>query len=552
MSSQKPRIAVYGRHSTDKQNPNSSADQVAVCGKLVEFLDGEVVGTYLDPETSGYRRDRRDLRRMLYDIRDGKIDIVVCESLDRLARDPEDISWLGKKLQFDRVQLWTVSERHVDDVKLGVAALLGSLFLSQLRQKVHRGLSAAVLAGKFAGGRAYGYRKVSGFDERGQPLTGLLEIEPSEAGVVRRIFDLFANGLSSIQIAKRLNEEGIAGPRGGAWNPSTIRGDPKKLTGILNNPLYTGELVWNRREWRKNADSDRRERLYRIRPEEEWLRNEVPDLRIIDEATWDEVRREITLRSREATKDAAPVAQRRRKHLLSGSIKCGCCGSNFTSAGKDYYRCAGARERGTCQNLVSIRRGPLEHAVLSVLQHHLLTPELAELFAHEFRKEVARLSNGADERAAKAAVRLSEVTVQIETLAHNMVLSAASPALHRLLGNLEREKAELENLPEYAPRVTGEILPHPMLLKLYQEKVADLAAALSDDSVRTQAAETIARLIDSVTIHPGAEPEAEVVAEIGKLVGFAINDNEARWGRSGGSFVSVVAGVGFEPTTFRL
>lgn len=90
-----------------------------------------------------------------------------------------------------------------------------------------------MLAGRFAGGRAYGCRKVSGFDDRGQPLTGLLEIEPSQALIVQRIFDLFANGLSSIQIATRLNEEKIPGPRGGAWNASTIRGDPKKLVGIL-------------------------------------------------------------------------------------------------------------------------------------------------------------------------------------------------------------------------------------------------------------------------------------------------------------------------------
>ncbi|WP_161792427.1 zinc ribbon domain-containing protein [Croceibacterium mercuriale] len=68
------------------------------------------------------------------------------------------------------------------------------------------------------------------------------------------------------------------------------------------------------------------------------------------------------------------------------SIKCDCCGSNFTFAGKDYYGCAGARERGTCKNLVSIRREPLEHAMVSVLQPNLHTLALAKLFSQELMK----------------------------------------------------------------------------------------------------------------------------------------------------------------------
>jgi hypothetical protein len=59
---------------------------------------------------------------------------------------------------------------------------------------------------------------------------------------------------------RRSNDEGIPGPRAGEWNACTVRGDPKKLVGILNNRLYRGELVWKRREWRKNPDTDELER----------------------------------------------------------------------------------------------------------------------------------------------------------------------------------------------------------------------------------------------------------------------------------------------------
>jgi hypothetical protein len=71
------------------------------------------------------------------------------------------------------------------------------------------------------------------------------EIEPSEATVVERIFREFIAGVSPKQIAKTLNGEGVPGPFGGAWSPSTIYGNSKRGTGILNNELYVGRLVWN-------------------------------------------------------------------------------------------------------------------------------------------------------------------------------------------------------------------------------------------------------------------------------------------------------------------
>lgn len=159
----------------------------------------------------------------------------------------------------------TVSEGHVDEIKFAVARLLGTIFLKDLVDKTVRGMEAAVLAGRFAGGRAYGYERLVRLDARGEVIRGLLDIDEQQATIARRIFLEFAAGASSIQIATRLDVEGIPGPRGGQWNASTIRGDPKKDTGILNNALCVGRLIWGRRQWRRNPDSEERERRYRLR-----------------------------------------------------------------------------------------------------------------------------------------------------------------------------------------------------------------------------------------------------------------------------------------------
>ncbi len=397
-------------------------------------------------------------------------------------------------------------------------------------------------------------KRVIRLDDRGERVRGLLEVDKAQAAIVERIFTEFAAGASSIQIATRLNADGVPGPRGGQWNASTVRGDPKKATGILNNPLYVGRLVWGRRQWRRNPDSEKRERRYRLREHSEWIEVAVPDLRIVDDAQWSAVQTQIEQRSRPSN-DVPIARQNRRKHLLSGLIRCSCCGSGYTISGKDYYRCAGQKERGTCSNTVSVRKGPLETATLSILQHQLLTEDHARLFAEEFQRELARLTSTSARQDQSIIDHLAVVTREIDTLAANMLAAVASPALLKLLGDREAEKARLEgqlNTPTaVAPSAT--ILSRPAVQQLFKEKVGRLREALDAETVRDEAAEILSTLIESVTIYPDGRdgPEAEVVAKVADLVAFATNDNAAREGGIPSSMV-VVAGTGFEPVTFRL
>jgi hypothetical protein len=69
---------------------------------------------------------------------------------------------------------------------------------------------------------------------------GIRAIDPSEAEVVRRIYRAYAHGEAPRAIAKALNREGVAGPSGGTWGPSTINGNASRGTGLLNNDLYVG------------------------------------------------------------------------------------------------------------------------------------------------------------------------------------------------------------------------------------------------------------------------------------------------------------------------
>ncbi|WP_223641397.1 recombinase family protein, partial [Rhodobacter sp. TJ_12] len=161
------------------------------------------------------------------------------------------------------------------------AALRDALFLKDLAKKTREGLRGRALAGKSAGGLTYGYRAVRRYTAEGEPIRGDREIHPEEAAVVERIMRAYAEGLSPKKIAEMLNLEGIAAPREKYWSASTIHGNRERGTGILNNELYIGRLVWNRQHFVKDPDTGKRQA--RPNPPEDWITEEVPHLRIISD-----------------------------------------------------------------------------------------------------------------------------------------------------------------------------------------------------------------------------------------------------------------------------
>jgi hypothetical protein len=171
------------------------------------------------------------------------------------------------------------------------------------------------------------------------------EINDEQAEVIRTIFELFAQGWSTRAIAKHLNDCGIPSPRGGKWLQSAIYGDPDVGYGILNNPLYSGRFVWNRRECRKNPDTGKR--VHVRRDESEWITAERPDLRIVWEQLWAKVkarqewqRSGLGAKVREGLTQSGQVkAQKGFRYLLSGLLKCDECGGNFVVCSSTSYGC---------------------------------------------------------------------------------------------------------------------------------------------------------------------------------------------------------------------
>lgn len=494
------QIAIYARYSTDLQSEDSIEDQIRLCQERAEKEGWQVHNCYTDHGQSGATLLRPGVQMLLADALDGKFEIIISEALDRLSRDQEDIAGIYKRLTFAGVKIITLSEGEVNDLHIGLKGTMNALFLKDLADKTRRGLRGRVEAGKSGGGNSYGYDVVKKFNEAGEAIRGDRKINKNETAIVRQIFNDYATGKSPRAIAKCLNAAKISSPSGKGWGASTIHGNRQRGTGILNNELYIGRLVWNRLRYIKDPDTGKR--VSRLNPESEWIVKDVPDMRIVDHELWDKVK------ARQGEQKAYKFGgkgpgywdRRRPRYLFSGLVKCGVCGGGVVNLNSERVGCATARNKGTCDNRRTMKRETLQATILDGLQHHLMDADLYEVFCEEYTRHqnTLRIQHNASLAGAKAELKRidRETTKLIDAICDGV------PAINvkDRMWELENRKTELEQL--VANTEEEPVLVHPAMAKVYRDQVAQLCEALNEENRRAEAVDLIRSLVDKIVLTP--------------------------------------------------
>ena len=139
-----PRAVIYARYSSENQREASIEDQVRTCKARIEAEGWNLVATYTDYAQSGASHLRPGYQKLLADGRSGAYDVVVAEALDRLSRDQEHVAALFKHLSFAGVKIITLAEGEIGALHVGLKGTMNALYLTDLRQKVWRGLEGRV------------------------------------------------------------------------------------------------------------------------------------------------------------------------------------------------------------------------------------------------------------------------------------------------------------------------------------------------------------------------------------------------------------------------
>ncbi|PEN12738.1 hypothetical protein CRI94_11970 [Longibacter salinarum] len=217
---------------------------------LQRYADAEGLGEltwFTDEDTQGADLDRIGLRRLITAVNKGEITHLLVYRMNRLASVRAQLVHLfDTYLTPQSVPLISVTE-HIDTDAPRGASVIDMLrsfedpapppsdHEAQIRSRQRQRELAE--SGAYAGGRIpYGYRRIESSGSDAEDRT--LRIDPDEARVVRRIFDLRRDGRSLRAIASELNDDEILSPRGGTWYASTVKY-------VLSNETYFGYRTYS-------------------------------------------------------------------------------------------------------------------------------------------------------------------------------------------------------------------------------------------------------------------------------------------------------------------
>ena len=392
MTDQIYKVAIYLRLSKDdgdfsfagngKSESNSIHNQREL---LMDFLakhrEMELYDEYKDDGRTGTNFERPEFKRMMDDVRCGKINCIIVKDLSRFGRDYIECGKYIEKI-FPQLGIRFIAVNDgfdtdyagsTDSIVIPFKNLINDSYSRDISVKVRSNLDIKRRQGEcIASFAVYGY-------EKDPENKNHLVIDEYAADIVRDIFKWKVEGLSPNRIAARLNELGILSPMeykkargsrlktgfrtGGKtlWNHVAVRR-------ILKNEMYTGVMVQGKRT---TPNYKTKKLIYKC--ESEWVRVENRHEAIISHFQFDMVQQILR-------EDTRAGAEQTAVHSYCGRIVCGDCGATMVrktvnSGGKRYvyYVCSANKANRTVCSKHSIREDVLDQAVLVTVQQQIRT-----------------------------------------------------------------------------------------------------------------------------------------------------------------------------------
>jgi len=505
MGGNKTKIALYARKSKYTEKGQSIQNQIEECkGYIERNFRGESyeIRLYQDEGISGKNLERPEMQKMLRDIAADEIDVLVCYKLDRVSRSVRDFSNLIDELQARGKEFVSVKEKFDTRTPMGRAMIMICSVFSQLEretiaERITDNLYALAKTGRWLGGNVplgFESEKVVEEDSQGRRrsryrLIPVLE----EQERVKLIFAKYRELGSLTKLETFLMNAGYRTKKNNKYFGRYV------LRGMLTNPVY---CIADRQVF-----SYMREHQYGIYAEESLFdgehglmaynknnntgkaqrRNEVRDWVVavgehkgfIESSLWISVQNQI--------RDREPFAYRNPKKsdaLLSGIVRCACCGSmmrpKVSRKAKDgtlrySYVCQQKeRSRGQLCQMPNIPGQKLDAMVVE----EILRLRDAVITEYGFlEKEFDRLEGASGQQSGEAVMKrqLEHYQRQVGALLNALERSSSEETTDSILRRMdeingeqralrERLEREKESRRERLKAVSGEFLAESILL----------------------------------------------------------------------------------------
>jgi len=527
---------LYARKSSDDERSaedgRSIDRQVALARAFAESKGWAVGESYTDDGISGANFERAGLVALLAGAKKKSFGAVVMMSLDRLGREQVDVGKTMQTLTRAGVQVWTYTDgqmvrfgRAVEKIMVGIGGFAAEAYREAVRDKVVEALRSKAERGHHVNGRTFGYDRVRVGDHTEK------QINVEQAGVVKRIFEMSAEGLGDRRIATRLHEEGAPAP-GGSWTKRPVRV-------ILQNESYIGRAVYGKTVNVDDGGAGKRRHVERS----SWITVEQPDLRIVSDDLWARVQarkaqtKSHYLRGERGQLLSKPEAGTVAKYMLSGIARCGVCGSTMTFIGgrtnRRYY-CLGRAHKGPtfCSNKGGVPMDILDKAVIGVLLDELLSDRerLWSLIAEHDAKRQAKTIKRPDPTRAISKLQ-GEITKLVDALASGKGGASITAAIQERESKIALLKVEPAAEPMTKERFLAGYTGFRILInRRHPDQVRQLLRKLGCDRIvvtRTATGWDFAGEIDAGRIRatPPQEPDLIETDAAGYLINKGPSDS---------------------------
>lgn len=328
------KAALYCRLSVDDGNFGGSVSIETQKILLEQYCKDHKITDYkfyCDDGCSGTNFDRPSFKKMLSDIDEGKINLVIVKDLSRFGRNYVEAGMYVQRFTDSNIRFIAADDNYdslvnSDDLLFPIKNVVNEMYARDVSKKTKAAKKAKARDGQFIGSKApFGY-KIDPNDRH-----HLIVDEPA-AQVVKRIFRLASEGVGYNKMAKIFREEKVLTPIAyfNLNNPDYFKSDywRKKfdwhvtsIRAILNNEVYLGKLVYGKQ---RNKSMKSKEKVRN--PKEDWIVVENCHEPIITQELWDTVHKILNAKHRPAK--AGEV------QMFAGLLYCSDCGHCLTYSQK--------------------------------------------------------------------------------------------------------------------------------------------------------------------------------------------------------------------------
>lgn len=328
------KAALYCRLSVDDGNFGGSVSIETQKILLEQYCKDHKITDYkfyCDDGCSGTNFDRPSFKKMLSDIDEGKINLVIVKDLSRFGRNYVEAGMYVQRFTDSNIRFIAADDNYdslvnSDDLLFPIKNVVNEMYARDVSKKTKAAKKAKARDGQFIGSKVPFSYKIDPNDRH-----HLIVDEPA-AQVVKRIFRLASEGVGYNKMAKIFREEKVLTPIAyfNLNNPDYFKSDywrkefdwhVTSIRAILNNEVYLGKLVYGKQ---RNKSMKSKEKVRN--PKEDWIVVENCHEPIITQELWDTVHKILNAKHRPAK--AGEV------QMFAGLLYCSDCGHCLTYSQK--------------------------------------------------------------------------------------------------------------------------------------------------------------------------------------------------------------------------